>query len=231
MQNVKEGVLKNQFVLAVIVFLYCVVYGITAQFVLTGLKMAFFLSSLFFALLLFYILDPHKSISMGGVKSILTNKIFRDVLLCTYTLIYGVSSVLLFSGFDLVYFLSSYIFALCVFYICGRAGLKEQTQKISSTSTVGPFNERHPCFINSQDLSWLIRELNGSLSTVIGFTELMLRKQYTEGEKEYMQRIIYTQALTMSNSINKAATTIPDSPVKPKEIYEVVDLLDDKNFK
>ena len=76
-----------------------------------------------------------------------------------------------------------------------------------------------------------VREVNGSLSTVVGFAELMLSREYNNHEKEYMLRNIHEHALKISGSLSRVSSLISDSPVKPKEIHEVANLVDDKNFK
>lgn len=226
---VKSSLLNNQILGAFLVIAYCVVYGITAQYVLTGLKLFFFLCSLIFALSIFYIRDPQTR-KAKAEKGILYSQIMGTIFVFVYVVLFGVSSVTLLSGFQLIFFMSSYTFAMSIFYVRDPERIKKE-ETASSSTTNSPFIERNPCFINSQDLSWLVRELNGALSTVVGFSELMLRKDYSESEKEYMLRNIYQQALSMSCTVNKAASIISDSLAKPKEIHEVVDLLSDKNFK
>ncbi len=225
---VKKSLLSNQILAAFLVVSYCIVYGISAQYVLSGLKLFFFLCSLLFALSVYYVRDPAVRKEKAH-KGILYNQTVGTVLVFAYVVLFGVSSITLLEGFQLIFFMSSYAFAMSLFYIRDPERIeKEETVSSSITSN---FIEKYPCFINSHDLSWLVRELNGALATVIGFTELMLRRQYSENEKEYMLRNIYEQSLNMSCSISKVSSMIGDSPTKPKEIHEVVDLLNDKNFK
>ena len=226
---IKKSLLNNQILGAVLLFLYCAVYGITAQVVLAGLQMVFFLASLIFSLSVILIKDTEVQ-KAKAEKGIFVNQIIGTGLVFAYILVFGLSSLALLSGLQLVFFMSSYVFAMSLFYIRDKERI-EKAENISCTVTSSPFAEKNPCFINSRDLSWLVRELNEALSTVIGFSELMLKREYGENEKEYIIRNIYEHGLSMSNTLNKAAKLIPDSPAKPKEIHEVVDLVNDKNFK
>ena len=226
---IKKSLLSNQALGAVLILTYCLVYGISAQYVLSGVQFMFFLSSLLFSLSVVYIRDPDRQKEKVR-KGIILNQAIGTALVFIYVLVFGISSITLLNSFQLIFFMSSYTFAMSLFYIRDPDRIKK-TENVSASVTHSPFIERNPCFINSQDLSWLVRELNGSLSTVIGFSELMLKREYSENEKEYMIRNIYEQALTMSCSVSKVSVMITDSPVKPKEIYEVVNLVDDKNFK
>lgn len=224
---IRHTLLNNQILGSVLIFLYCAIYGITAQIVLAGFQLLFFLASLMFAVSTYYVRDPQ--IKKSQIKQgIVLNQLFGMLLVAAYILVFGISSIALLSGFQLVFFMSSYVFAMSLFYIRDPERIEEENVSSSVTSA---YIEKNPCFIDNQDLSWLVRELNGSLTSIIGFSELMLRKSYSDHEKEFMLRNIYEKALSMSISVNKAASITPDSLVKPKEIYEVVDLLSDKNFK
>ena len=225
---IKKSLLSNKLLGAFLLISYCVVYGFSAQYVLSGLQLLLFICSLLFALSVYYVRDPEVRKEKAN-KSILFTQTAGTVLVFAYVILFGVSSVTLLNGFQLIFFMSSYAFAMTLFYMRDPERIQKEENVSSSTTTA--FVEKHPCFINSQDLSWLVRELNGSLATVIGFSELMLKRQYSENEKEYMLRNIYEHSINMSCSITKVSSMINDSPVKPKEIYEVVDLLDDKNFK
>lgn len=226
---VKKSLYSNQILGAVLIFTYCMVYGLTAQIVLTGMQYMFFISSLVFAASIYYIKEPE--IRKTKIKKgIFYNQLAGTLLVFAYLLVYGITSLTLLSGFQLIFFMSSYIFAMSIFYMRDEEKIKEK-ENISTSITSSPFQERHPCFINSQDLSWLVRELNSPLSSIIGFTELMLAREYSDREKEFMLRNIYDHALSISMSVNKVSCMITDTPTKPKEIHEVVDLLDDKNFK
>lgn len=226
---IKFSLLNNQIVGAVLILTYCVTYGITAQIVLSGIQMMFFLSSIVFALSTIYIKD--QGLQKERIKKgILFNQIAGTSLVFAYIFLYGITSVAIMNGFQLVFFMSSFTFVLSLFYIHDPERIKKE-ENVSYSNTSSPFIERSPCFINSQDLSWLIRALNSHLSTIIGFAELILQREYNEREREYMIRNIYEQAILMTTTINKIYGAIPDSPVKPKEIHEVVDLLSDKNFK
>lgn len=225
---VNNSLLSNQILGAVLLFSYFAIYGITAQAALYGLEFIYFLSSVGFAALIFYIRDPEvqkKKIKKG----ILFNQIFGTSLLFAYLLIYGVSSIALLQGFGLIFFMSSYIFFLSIAYIRDPERIKKQ-EEASASITHSPFAERTPCFINSKDLSWLVREVNSALSVIIGFSELLLKREHSEAEKEYMLRNIYEQSLHINNSVSKVASLVPDSATKPKPTHEVADLLADKNF-
>lgn len=228
---VKNTFLGNQVLAGFLIFAYCTVYGITSQVVLSGIQLLFFLSSLMFALSVFYVRDPMVR-KEKAQKGILFSQITGTALVFAYIVIFGVSSLTLLKGFQLVFFMSSYTFAMSIFYIRDPERIqKEETVSVSSTN--GPMQEKNPCFINEQDLSWLVRELNNSLSTVIGFTELMLSRDFSEQEKDFMLRKIYEQSLTMSCSVSRASSIVPSAITEPKNIcerssaYETVDLLDD----
>ena len=226
---IKRSLLNSQILGAFLIFLYCAVYGISAQIVLAGMQMVFFLASLVFALSVVLIKDPEIQ-KQKVSKGILVNQLVGTILVFTYILVFGISSIALLTGFQLVFFMSSYVFAMSLFYIKDK-DRAEKVECVSSSSTHSQFREISPCFINSQDVSWMIRELNECLSTIIGFCELMLNRDYNQAEKEFMLRNIYEQGLNMSNLINKVAQIMPDKYTKPREIHEVVNLLDDKNFK
>lgn len=228
-KTVNKNLVYNQLIFSVLVLSYCFIYGMTAQIVLSGLQLLFFLSSLVFAISIFYIRDPHIK-KERAKKGILYSQIVGTILVFAYVIVFGVSSLTLLKGFQLLFFMSSFVFAMSIFYLRDPDRIKEK-EDTSISITTTKFLERSPCFINSKDMSWLIRELNSSLTTVIGFTELMLSRDYTEHEKEYMLRNIYSESLNMSANISKVSSLVQDTPAKPKEIHEVVNLLDDKNFK
>ena len=125
--------------------------------------------------------------------------------------------------------MSSYIFFLSIAYIRDPERIKKQ-EEASASITYSPFAERTPCFINNKDLSWLVREVNSALSVIIGFSELLMKREHSEAEKEYMLRNIYEQSLHINSSISKVASLVPDSVTKPKPTHEVADLLADSNF-
>lgn len=209
-------------------FSYLAVYGISAQATLFGVQLLYFLSSIGFAAFIFYVRDP-ESQKKKVQKGILFNQIFGTALVFAYLLIYGISSIAMLEGFKLIFFMSSYVFFLSLLYIRDPERIKKE-ENISASITSHSFVERYPSFINNNDLSWLIREVNNSLSIIVGFSELLLNREYSEAEKEYMIRNIYEQAISISNSMCKASSLIPDSITKPKNTHEVVDLLADKNF-
>ena len=225
---IKKSLLSNQILGAFLVFSYFVIYGISAQATLLGVELLYFLSSIGFAAFIFYVRDPETQ-KKKVQKGILFNQIIGTVLVFVYLLVYGVSSIALLGGFKLIFFMSSYVFFLSLLYIRDPERIKKE-ENVSASITSHSFIERHPCFINNSDLSWLVREVNHSLSVIIGFSELLLNREYGESEKEYMLRNIYEQALCINNSVSKVSSLISDSITKPKQTHEVVDLLDDKNF-
>lgn len=224
---IKKSLFNNQLVGAFLILSYCLIYGITGQILLSGIQLIFLLSSLFLALSILYVRDPLIQKTKAR-KGILYNQIFGTSLIFAYVLFYGITSFSILTGLQLLFFMSSFTFAMSMFYIRDPERIKA-SEELSSSST--SFAEKNPCFINSNDLSWLVRETNGSLSVVIGFCELLLSKKFSEHENEYMLRNIYQHSLNISHAVDKVASIIPDSPVKPKEIHEVVDLLGDANFK
>ncbi len=225
---VKNSLLSNQLLGAFLVLAYFVVYGITAQTALFGVQLLYFLSSVIFAGFIFYVRDPVVQ-KMKVKKGILFSQIVGTGLIFAYLLIYGISSIALLKGFQLVFFMSSYIFVMSVIYLRDPERIKKQ-EEVSASITHNPFIERNPCFINNKDLSWLVREVNSSLSTIMGFSELLMKREYSEAEKEYMLRNIYEQSLCINNSISKVSSLDSDSITKPKQTHEVADLLADKNF-
>ena len=225
---VKNSLLSNQILGAILVFSYFVVYGITAQAALFGLQLLYFLSSIAFAGLIFYVRDPETQ-KKKVKKGILFNQIFGTVLVFAYLLIYGISSVALLQGFQLIFFMSSYIFFMSIAYIRDPERIKKQ-EEVSASITHSPFVERNPCFINNKDLSWLVREVNSSLSVIVGFSELLLKRDHSEVEKEYMLRNVYEHALSISNSVSKVSSLVDDTITKPKQTHEVADVLADSNF-
>ena len=214
---VKNSFLNNQILGALLIFLYCAVYGVTSYIVFNGLQLLFFITSLVFALSVFYVRDPE--VQKAKIKKgILFSQVIGTCLVFAYILVFGISSFAILNGFKLVFFMSSYTFVLSIFYIRDPERIKKE--EVSSSSTNSPFTERNPCFVNSKDLSWLVRELNSALSTIIGFIELMLKREYNEREKDFMLREIHDKSILMSHSINKVSNMISDSPTSPQHIEE-----------
>ncbi|MBI2995361.1 MAG: hypothetical protein HYY52_01455 [Candidatus Melainabacteria bacterium] len=227
---VRNSILSNQAIGAFLIFMYCAMYGISAQVILNGLELIYFMASLLVSLTVVYIRDPEVQ-KERAKRGIVLNQLFGTGLVFAYIITFGISSITLLNGFKLLFFMSSYVFAMSLIYIRDPDRIKK-SEDISSSITTTPFFEKNPCFINNKDLSWLIRELNSSLSTIIGFSELMINREYNQSEKEYMTRSIYENAIRMSYSINKASSLISDSITKPKATHdhEVVDMLQDKNL-
>ncbi|GEM_PF-2432001 len=224
---IKKSLLNNQILGAFLVLSYCLIYGVTGQILLSGIQLIFLLSSVLFALSILYVRDPLIRRTKAR-KGILFNQIFGTSLVFAYVLFYGITSFTILNGIQLLFFMSSFTFAMSIFYIRDPERIKA-SEDVSFSST--NFAEKNPCFINSNDLSWFVREANGSLSVVIGFCELLLGKRFSQNENEYMLRNIYQHSLNLSHTVDKVASIIPDSPAKPKEVHEVVDLLEDSNFK
>lgn len=232
--NSKETWLNNHYTGPVLILLYCALYGTIAQTAFKGHEQPFFFSSIFFALTVYHI-RKEKIQNIKMQKSILGNPIISFSLVIIYLLVFGICALFQLSGFQLVIFMSSYILTILIFtsplfYISDPKELHAGGDGTSSSLTTGSFFvEKYPCFINGQDLSWLIRDLNESMSGVIGFAELLFQKKYTNNEREYMLRNIYQKSLEMSHAINKVAAMYPSS-TNPKDIHEIVDLLADNNF-
>lgn len=224
-----RSLFANNAIAAFLIVTYCIVYGASAHAIFDGIQLMFFISSLLFAVSVMYVRDPEVQKSKVE-KGILYTETVGVALIAIYTIIFGISSIALYTGIKLIFFMTSYVFVLSFLYLRHPKRL-ETIEEVSSSLTTNIFHERFPTFVNSQDLSWLIRELNDPLASIIGFSELMLERKYGEHEKEYMLRCIYQSAISMSYTVNKVAKTITDTPAKPKQIHEVVDLLDDKNFK
>lgn len=227
---IAKSLLNSQAIGAILILTYCAVYGLTAPVILSGLQMMFLISSIVFAITIFYIRDPDIQ-KKRAEDCIFANQLVGTLLVAYYILVFGISSLSLLSGFQLIFFMSSYIFAMSIFYI--RDYERIEASQIASYSITGApyYLERYSCHIDKKDLSWLVRETNESLSVLLGFSELMLNRTYREMEKEYMLRKMYQESLNISNQINQVSNLINDSQTKPKEIHEIVDLLADKNFK
>ena len=226
---IQKSLFANNILASVLVIMYCIVYGIASHAIFEGLQLMFFVSSLTFAVGALYVRDPEiqkKKIE----KSILYNQITGTALVAMYLIVFGISGVAFYSGIKLIFFMTSYIFILGLFYLRDPKRL-DSVENNSYSYTLSPFKERTPCFVNNQDLSWLIRELNESLSTIIGFSELMLQREFSENEKEFILRNIYQSALSMSCSVNKVSKVTNECVVKPKELHEIADLLKDDNFR
>lgn len=225
---------NNRFTGPVLIVFYSAIFGTTVQLVLSGSKLLFFLSSLLYTLTIYYIRNA-KVNRIKYQKGLFANQYITSLMVISYILIFGICSFFQLSGFQLILFMASYIstifiFMHPVFYYPEPEKPKDEKQS-SSLTTGSSYLEKYPCFINSQDLSWLVRELNESMSGVIGFSELLLQREYTENEKEYMLRNIYQKALIMTHAVEKVSSMYPNSPTKPKEVHEIIDLLADENFK
>ena len=223
---------KNPYIGSALIVLFCTFYGITAQLVFSTSELLFFTSSVLFALTVYYIRNTAKQ-KPKYQKGLTGNPFLIFSLVLIYLLVFGMCAFFQLNGIQLLLFMSSYaltifIFTSPVFYVT-EPQIKTENAPLSQ-NTGSFFAEKNPCIINSQDLSWLIRELNESVSGIIGFTELTLKRDYTDNEREYMLRNIYQKALSMSHAVNKVSALYPDSPCKPKDIHEVVDLLADENF-
>lgn len=205
---IRLSLLNNQITGALLILFYCIAYGITAQIVLNGLQLMYFLCSIVFALSTIHIRD--QQIQKEKIKKgVLLNQFIGSALVFAYIFVYGITSIAILNGFQLIFFMSSFTFVLTLFYVKDPERIKKE-EDISYSNTSNLVVEKFPCFINKEDMSWLIRALNNSLSIIIGFCELLLNRDYSEKEKDYMQRAIYEQALSMSHSINKAVNINPE---------------------
>lgn len=223
----QKSLFANNLLAAFLILLYVSVYGISSQAILTGANLTFFICSLFYTLGVMYVRDPDVQ-KAKAKKGMVYSQLIGTVLVATYLLLFGISSVVLFNGLQLIFFMTSYVFALSYFYLRDPKRLQKVEEEISYSVTK---QEKYPCIISKDDMSWFVRETNDPLASIIGFTELLLSKDFTESEKEYILRNIYQSAFQISHNVNKVAKTIEDSQTKPRELYKVIDLLADKNFK
>ena len=221
---IKESLLRNQFLGAVLIIVYCATYGITSQLVLSSWQMLYFITSIIFALSIVYIKD--KQIQVSKIKkALIANQTIGTALIFAYVFIYGLSSFAILSGFQLVFFMSSYIFAMGLIYI-HNSRLEYATVSVSSTSPFFTVNS----FINltNEELTKILSDINNSLTTIIGFSELMLNRNCNENEKEYMTRSIFEKSISISHSVNKISSNIPDSITNPKPSNDVDASITDK---
>ena len=143
------------------------------------------------------------------------NRFFNKLcltLIFSYILIYGISSFAILTGFQLAFFMSSYVFAMSLIYINNHRVKHE----ILSYSTTTPFFiSGRGTNLSNEEVRNIISNINNSLSTIVGFSELMLRRDYSDHEKEHMIKAIFEQAISISHSTNKISNNIIDLPTSP----------------
>ncbi|MBI3309165.1 MAG: hypothetical protein HYZ79_07320 [Candidatus Melainabacteria bacterium] len=223
---VRKSLFANNIIAGALILLYVGVYGVSSQLIMTGVNLMFFISSLIYALGVMYVRDPGVQ-ALKLKQGIVYSQVVGTVLIAIYALVFGISSVVLFNGFQLVFFMTSYIFALSYFYLRDPKRLEKQ-EEISYSVTP---SVKFPCHINKDDMTVLVKDLNNPLCLIVGFTELLLNREFTSNEKEYMLRNIYQSAISMKFNIDKTAQLMTDTPTKPNDLHAIVDMLADSNFK
>lgn len=210
----ERSLFANNLIAAALIFTYCIVYGITAHIVLTGLQLLFFMSSFLFGLTVLYHRDPEVQ-KQKAKKGIVLNQALGTVLLLTYLLVYGISSFAIMSGFNLVFFMLSYLFVMSIAYLRDVERLEDEGRfKFVSRLYDGSIK------LEKKDVTNLIAEMNDSLTTIMGFSELLLRRKMKESEREFMTMIVFNQAISMSDELKEAANLLNDSETDPA-YYEI----------
>lgn len=208
---VKSSLLKSQLIGFLLLITYCLVYGVTAQIILASWQLLYFSTSILFALGIVYMKDQ-ESQKTRIKKCIIANQVMGTILIASYILIYGISSFAILTGFQLVFFMSSYVFAMSLIYINST----RVNHEIISYSSTSPFITANGySSLSNEEIHIIISEINNSLSTIIGFSELMLRRNYNEYEKVHMIKTIFEQAISISHSTSKISENISDSPTNP----------------
>lgn len=213
----KTSLLKSQMICFLLILTYCAVFGFTAQIVLTSWQLLYFTTSVLFALSIVHL--KNKEIQIAKIKKgIIANQVVGTALIFSYVLIYGVSSLAILTGLQLAFFMSSYVFAMSVIYI-NENRVKDE---ILSFSTTTPFFTSYGKInLSNEEILEIISDINNSLSTIIGFSELMIRRDYNEHEKEHMIKVIFEQAISISHSTDKLSSNITDSTTNPKPLIDL----------
>lgn len=212
MVYVKNSLLKSQMICFLLLLIYCGVYGVTAQIILVSWQLLYFITSILFALSIIYLKDKESQVAKIK-KGIVANQLVGTALIFSYVLIYGISSFAILTGFQLIFFMSSYVFAMSLIYI-NDSRVKHE---ILSYSTTTPFfTSNGSTNLSNEEVHNIISDINNSLSTIIGFSELILRRDYNDHEKEHMIKIIFEQAISISHSTSKISANITDSPTNPQ---------------
>lgn len=130
-----NSLINNQVTCAILIFAYCVVYGLCATRLLSGLPMAFFLCSVIFAMVIFYVKDPDpKKEKKGG--GIFVNQTVGTILSIYYIAVFGPTSLSIFKGLELMFFVSSFIFALVIFYSLDSERIKQSSEVVTIISFI-----------------------------------------------------------------------------------------------
>jgi signal transduction histidine kinase len=201
LKHLKSNLLRNQVIGAGLLFIYCAVYGVTANLVLASWQILYFVTSILFAVSAVYIKDKQiKNIRLK--KCVIVNQLVGTAIIVTYILFYGFSSFALLTGFQLAFFMSSYVFAISLIYIHNKRVI-EANNIVSYSSTMPLFVSKPVANLSQEDLYSIICDINNSLTIIVGFSELMLRRDYKSNEKDYMIREIFEQAISISHGVTK----------------------------
>ncbi len=110
-----NSLINNQVTCGILILMYCTVYGICATRFLSGVPMMFLLCSMVFAMTVFYIKDPDPK-KEKKISRVFVNPAVGTILVIYYVSVFGPTSVCILKGIELLFFMSSFIFALSIFY-------------------------------------------------------------------------------------------------------------------
>lgn len=203
-----KSIFNNQIIFAGLVFLYCMVFGVSSSFVLEGIKYLYFLGSFVFVLTLFYIND-YSTRNSSIEKSLIYNQAVGNFLIIIYFLIYGITSFAILNGIQLAFFMLSYFYAVSLLYLSSSSRVVKQKirEEINRTvdSSISNVNQ-----IDRQKLREVVDSLNKTLTPVIGFSELILNRNLTEAEKKFMMINVYENAIALSLEVKKISELSSD---------------------
>lgn len=212
----KNSLFSNHALATLLIFAYCLAFGSTASHVYAGINFIYFLSSMIFALGVFYIKDPElqKSRIESGV---LINQITGSALVLGYILVFGVSSITLLSGFQLAFFMLAFVYAMSIMYM-------RDPEKLLVVKSINHFDLKS-CLIETgsvnlekENLVILIDELKQSLTAMMGFTELLMRRQdLTPTEESFFLNKIYERGQKLSITVEKTEKFIINKGKDSKE--------------
>jgi len=109
MKKKKKYTAISNDVISALVFSYYIIFGVLACEILHDKALVFVISSMFFAAFVIF---------LRSVESL--SRIFNtvgDILMWAYVIVFGLSSYVILSGDDLLFFATSYIFSIAIIYI------------------------------------------------------------------------------------------------------------------
>lgn len=218
----RTSLFGGELMACVLILLYSFVFGLAAQLILTGAELIFFFSSMIFCLTVFYLNEPFICGNKMANRYLKSQGIGSSLVI-SYVLVYGITSFTILSGTKLLFFTLSYIFAVSMFFLRDDTRLKayivkEYTGPVTKVNQLDEVVEKNPCYLDGKEFSKTMRQFNEGLSIILGFSELLLSKNYTQTEKHYMTMSIYEQAINLSNSFGHVANMLPNSLTKSNEL-------------